>query len=53
MNHFPIQKKKKHFTHEILHYKLGHIKNYDKSKIAEYEAEVDRIMKELEVENDN
>lgn len=35
----------------MLHYKLGHLKNFDKSKIAEYEAEVDRIMKDKEVQD--
>lgn len=42
---FLILKKKKRFTHEMLHFKLGHLENYDKSKIDEYEAEVDRIMR--------
>lgn len=37
----------------MLHYKLGHLKNYDKSKIAEYEAEVDKILNDMEVEYGN
>ncbi len=35
----------------MLHYKLGHLENFDKNKIAEYEAEVDRIMKDKEVQD--
>lgn len=49
MINFPIQKKKRRFRHEMLHYKLGHLKNFDKSKIPQYEAEVDRIMNGKEV----
>lgn len=47
MINFPIQKKKSLFRHEMLHYKLGHLKNFDKSKIDQYEKEVHEIMEGL------
>ena len=47
MINFPIQKKKSLFRHEMLHYKLGHLKNFDKSKIDQYEKEVHDIMEGL------
>lgn len=40
------KKKTKHFRHEMLHYKLGHLDNYDVNKIKEYEKEVDKLMNE-------
>jgi hypothetical protein len=30
----------------MLHYKLGHLDNYDVNKIKEYEKEVDKFMNE-------
>ena len=49
MSLYLIQKKKKHFKHELLHYKLGHLKNFDKDKIPEYEKEVNKILNSKEV----